>query len=166
MEVSYKIIALSLNYMTQKGIPIIIKGKSFYIEYSQNDNFHILGLNNRPFQAIGNNHKNVEYRTNTKNSPFNFEAIKIGDVIRFINEEDGECLEVKVVRISHYNTSKELFENEGLRNSSSKPKNIKEAINSLESHTGYKEGIKQFGIWAIGFEVIDKKLQETKSEII
>lgn len=138
-------------------IKIHINGKEYKIEYSRTKNYHVLGLNNRPFQAMKKYDKKVEYRTNTPNSSFNFKNIKLDDQIEFINETNGESIFAEISRISHYSTTRELFENEGLENSSSKPNTIDQAITSLESHTGYKEGIMQFGIWAIGVDLIDKK---------
>jgi len=116
---------------------------------------HVLDLNNRPFQAIKEKKKKVEYRTNTKYSAFDFGLIKAGDIIQFVNEINGDKLEVRVTRVSHYKTTRDLFESEGLANSSLKPESIEVAVERLESFTGYEEGIKLHGIRAIEFELIN-----------
>ncbi|KXK26256.1 MAG: hypothetical protein TR69_WS6001001251 [candidate division WS6 bacterium OLB20] len=56
---------------------ILIKGKTIRIEYSKDGNTHVLGINDRPFNAISNKSKKVEYRTNTPHSPFDFNEIKV-----------------------------------------------------------------------------------------
>ncbi len=131
-----------------------INGKQVQIDYTENSGVHIFGLNDRPFKAIATGMKEVEYRTNTTNSPFDFDVLKPGDRIRFINEATGGSLLTEVTRITHYDDAYRLYENEGLQNSSSRPGTIGEAVDRLESLTGYKEGIMQNGIYAIGIKVL------------
>ncbi|MFQ5493387.1 MAG: VOC family protein [Candidatus Dojkabacteria bacterium] len=131
------------------SLRVQIGKRSVEIDYTSPEGIHILGISDRPFEAIVNDTKRVEYRTNTLHSPFDYSRIRKGDGVRFINEQTGETLERKVSRISHYNTTRELYENEGLNNSSSKPRTVDEAISRLESLTGYKEGIAKNGVFAI-----------------
>lgn len=93
----------------------------------------------------------VEYRTNVSHLNFDFNQLKIGDQIKFVDNISGENLIVRVKDIRHYSNTYDLFKNEGLSNSSSNPKNIHEAVERLEAFTGYKEGIKRCGVWAIEF---------------
>lgn len=110
-----------------------------------------LQLNPRPFDAIRNGLKKVEYRTNVSHLNFDFCKLKVGDEIKFVNNISNDNIIVKVIDIRHYQNSFELFTNEGLSNSSSNPKTIDEAIERLESFTGYKEGVRKYGVWAIEF---------------
>ncbi len=112
-----------------------------------------LDINNRAFQAIKNRTKQIEYRTNTSSNKINFAEINIGDIINFNNEND-EIVKTIVKRITHYNNANELYKNEGLNNSSSKPRTINEAVKRIESLKGYKKGIKTYGIWAIELNLI------------
>ncbi|HEC65591.1 MAG TPA: hypothetical protein ENI23_09865 [bacterium] len=110
---------------------------------------HKFGTSHRPFEAIKNKTKKVEYRTTASNDKYDFSSVKAGDELLLFDEDIGEELELDVVRVSHYNSTRKALENEGLSHSSSKPKTIEEAIDSIESHTGYKEAIKKHGLYAI-----------------
>ena len=116
---------------------------------------YTLEVNNRAFRAIKSGLKSVEYRTNSVSSKINFNNLKEGDKIKFFSELGNDEILVEVIRVTHYNTSKELFKSEGLNNSSSKPRTIEDAVKRLETFTDYKENIKKFGVFAIEFQVID-----------
>ena len=139
-----------------KGIIVNIKGVDTKIEYSI-DNFHILGLWDRPFKTIQDGSKQIEVRTNTQQIPFDFNLVTEGDQIKFINEMTGEELITKVVEINKYESARLFLEEVGLEHSSSKPKNIDEGVKAIESHTGYQEGIKKHGLFAIKIEKIQTK---------
>lgn len=137
-----------------KGIIVNIKGVDTKVEYSI-DNLHILGLWDRPFKAIQHGSKRIEVRTNTEQIPFDFNLVKKGDQIKFINEKTGEELITKVVKVDKYKSARLFLEEVGLENSSSKPQNIDEGVESIESYTGYKEGIKKHGLFAIKIEKME-----------
>ena len=117
---------------------------------------HKFGTSHRPFEAIKNKTKSVEYRTTTSNDTYGFSSVEAGDELLLFDEDTGEELELNIIRVSHYKSTKELFESEGLEHSSSKPKTIVEAIDSLENHTDYKKSIKENGIYAIELKLKQK----------
>jgi len=131
---------------------IWIKGRQIKICYSRDQHTHVFGLNDRPFNAIQSGEKQVEFRTSTSQLPFDYATITPNDRIVFINEETGEELIRAIIRVTHYQSSRELDENEGLQHSSSKPATIDEAIERLESLTDYKASIAKHGVWAIQFQ--------------
>ena len=114
-----------------------------------------LDLNPRPFKAIKNGTKKIEGRIpidNDKNIPFN--KIKKGDIITFTNNFNNEKMKVQVLGIKHYSTFKEMLESEGTERVLSSKGNVEEGIKSYESLSGYKEGIKKHGVYAIEIEKI------------
>jgi ASC-1-like (ASCH) protein len=141
--------------MSNIGIEISILGNPVSIDFTGKDGRHIWGLWDQPFQAIKKGTKKVEARANVAHIPFDYSIVKQGDEIEFVNELNNERLFAKVKRVSHYNSSKELYINEGLSISSSNPKSIAEGISNLEKHTGYKEAIKNNGIFAFELELIE-----------
>jgi ASC-1-like (ASCH) protein len=138
-----------------KGIIIKINGEDTKIEYTDRGT-HILGLWGRPFDAIKNGQKSIEVRTNTAQIPFDFNLVKVGDKINFVNEQTGETLLTEVKNISKYDSAKEYLEKVGFAHSSSKPKTMEEAISAIESHTGYKEGITRYGLFAFTISLLHK----------
>lgn len=137
------------NIMQTNEFYIIIVGEKIRIEYSKSPNYHVVGLNDRPFIAIKNGTKKIEVRTNTSHSPFDYFSIKPSDEIEFINEITGESLIVKVVDIRKYNSVRELLEAEGTRNVLSSCGNLEQGIISINRLTGYFESIPKFGVLAI-----------------
>lgn len=110
---------------------------------------HFLEISHRAFLAILSGSKKVEYRTNTLSTKVDFSLVKSGDKMQFIDDDTGEALLKDVSRVTRYKSAEDMYRAEGLKNSSSKPRNITEAVTRIESFTGYKEGIKKNGIWAI-----------------
>lgn len=76
-------------------------------------------------------------------------------MVEFVNEFVNERLLARVKRVSHFNSSRELFLHEGLAISSANPTIIEEGIANLEKHTGYAEAIKKSGIYAFELELIE-----------
>lgn len=132
-----------------EGIKTIAGGKEVMIEYSKSPDYHIIGLNNRPFKAIKNGTKKIEVRTNTPNSPFDYFSIKPDDQIELTNEETGESLVTKVKDIRKYSSVRELLESEGTRNVLSSGGNLEQGIISINRLTGYFENIPKYGVLAI-----------------
>lgn len=115
-----------------------------------------LNLNPRPFEAIKNGTKNIEGRVPTeqdKNVPFN--KIKKGDTIIFNNNSNEDIMKVRVLGVKYYSTFKEMLESEGTERVLSSKGTIEEGIKSYESFSGYKEGVKKHGVYAIEIEKID-----------
>lgn len=134
---------------------ILVNGKNIEVNYSLEDNYHIIDLNDRPFNAIKNKTKTVEIRTNTPYIPFDFFKIKPLDKIQFVNNTSGETALVKVIRINKYDSVRELLEAEGTLNALSSGGNIEQGIVSVSNLTGYKESIPKSGILGIKVEVIE-----------
>lgn len=132
-----------------EGIKTIAGGKEVMIEYSKSPDYHIIGLNNRPFNSIKNGYKKIEVRTNTPNSPLDYFSIKPNDQIEFINEETGESLVTKVKDIRKYISVRDLLESEGTRNVLSSGGNLEQGIISINRLTGYFESIPRYGVLAI-----------------
>lgn len=116
---------------------------------------YTLDINNRPFRAIKAGTKRVEGRTPTRFDKAPFDKLNPGDLITFINNVSGEKLTVKVTFIHHYPNVRTMLTKEGVENVlSSSPKTIEHGIKSYNSLRGYKEGIKQNGIYAIGLKLL------------
>ena len=115
---------------------------------------YTLDINNRPFRAILAGTKKVEVRTTTQFDKTPYNKLESGDSITFINNESNATLTVSVVFVHHYSDVKEMLEKEGVQNVlSSGPKTITHGVKSYNSLYGYKEGIKKYGIYAIGLEL-------------
>jgi ASC-1-like (ASCH) protein len=84
----------------EKGFTININGKSTQIEYSDG-NTHIVGLMERPFGAIKSGKKTIEIRANSDERPFDYSVVKANYMLRFINEESGESIDTKVIRLTY-----------------------------------------------------------------
>lgn len=111
--------------------------------------------NDRPFKAILAGTKKVEGRTITDNDKTPYNIMKPGDTITIINNSSGKNIKVIINFIHHYSDVKKMLETEGPENVlSSEPKTIDHGIESFDSITGYMEGIRKNGIYAIGIEVI------------
>lgn len=116
---------------------------------------YTLYINDRPFKAIKARSKKVEGRTSTSFDKTPYTKLRPRDLIRFINNLSKESLETKISFVHHYPNVKEMLEKEGVENVlSSEPKTIKHGIESYNSLTSYKEGIKKNGIYAIGLELL------------
>ena len=114
---------------------------------------YYLDLNPRPFEAIKNGTKKIEGRVPIdadKNIPFN--KIKKGDTIIFTNNSNKDIIKVRVLAIKHYSNFKGMLESEGTKRVLSSKGDIKKGIKSYESISGYKEGVKKHGVYAIEIE--------------
>ena len=111
--------------------------------------------NDRPFKAIKARTKKVEGRTNVDHDKTPYDEFIAGDTINLINNLTNETLKVKVIFIHHYPTVQEMLEKEGPENVlSSEPKTIALGIQAYNAINGYEEGIKKYGIYAIGLELL------------
>lgn len=136
-----------------KGITITINGKNYVIEYSLKHDYHIIGINDRPFNAIKNKTKTIEARTNTPYSPFDYFQIKPGHIIEFINEATGESLITRVNRVTKYHDARELLVHEGTKKVLSSGAELEQGVKNLQNLTGYEQSIPKYGILAIEVEV-------------
>ena len=110
-----------------------------------------LNLNDRAFKSIINKTKKVEIRTNT--DKHNYNELKINDLIEFTNSENHKIL-CKVMDVVHYNSVEELLMLEGTRYTTSSTNDYQEAINNIYKLNGYREKIKQDGVFAIHLEYL------------
>ncbi|MGF1727657.1 ASCH domain-containing protein [Photobacterium nomapromontoriensis] len=131
-----------------KGIIIDINGIPTKIEYSEGST-HIVGLMDRPYGAIKSGKKTIEIRANSDEHPFDYSIVKASHMLRFINENSGEAMDTKVIRVTHYPNVRILFETEGTENTLSVPWSVEEGIDLIHSFSGYKESIKKYGVYAI-----------------
>ena len=137
----------------EKEIIININGNPVPIEYSDG-NTHIVGLMDKPFGAIKSGKKRVEIRANSDERSFDYSTVKANHTLRFINEESGEAMDTRVVRVTHYPNVKALFETEGTEKTLSVPWSVDQGIELIHSFPGYKESIEKNGVYAIEIEAI------------
>ena len=135
-------------------LTIKINGENKNTYYSEG-NTHIIGLLDRPFKAIKERRKIIEVRTNTPRIPFDFKVIKIGDFIKFINENTGEELLVRVKRIAKYSDIRSLLETETPSKVLSSGGDIEQGIVSINSISQYKEMILLNGLLAFEIELAE-----------
>jgi len=136
----------------EKGFTININGKSIQIEYSDG-NTHIVGLMEWPFAAIKSGKKTIEIRANSDERPFDYSVINDNDILRFINEESGEFIDTKVIRVTHYTNLRALFAAEGTEKSLPVSWSVDQGIELIHSFPGYKTGIEKYGVYAIEIKI-------------
>ena len=84
-----------------------------------------------------------------------FDKIKKGDTIIFNNNSNKDIIKVKVLGVRHYSNFREMLESEGIERVLSSKGNVEEGIKSYGGFSGYKEGVKKHGVYAIEIEKID-----------
>ena len=112
-----------------------------------------LNINNRAAKAIKNGTKRIEIRANKNNSNNDYSKLEIGDVIEFTSD-DKEIFYVKVKEVNYYKTLEELLMLEGTRYTTSSTNVYKEAINNVYKINGYKDAIRDNGVYAIHIEYL------------
>lgn len=112
-----------------------------------------LNLNNRAFQAIINRTKRIEIRTNTDSH--NYDELKINDLIEFTNDNKKTIL-CRVIDVVHYDSAEELLMLEGTKYTTSSTNDYQEAVERIYNLNGYRERIKQYGVYAIHLEYLYK----------
>lgn len=110
-----------------------------------------LNINNRAFNAIKEKRKRVEIRVTTDG--LDYKLVKKDDIIKFTSY-DNETLKCRVVKNNWYPTMEELLTIEGCKYTLSSTDDFDEGVKSINSFTGYKEGIKKNGVHAIHIEPI------------
>lgn len=107
-------------------------------------------LNDMPFDAIKIGKKKIETRIQTDDHPKSeFEGMKEGEQIIFTKESVGEKMTVQILGVRHYEDIASLLNSEGQENVMSYDTTREKALLSWNSLSGYEEGIKKYGIWAI-----------------
>ena len=117
---------------------------------------YTIEINNRPWRAIKNRTKEIEVRTNTQFDEFDYGILKQEDTLTLINNDTQELFGVKILRVTHYNTIRELLEKEGTKKTLSSGKDLEGGIMSINSLKGYKEGIDKNGVWALKIQLIEE----------
>lgn len=112
-----------------------------------------LEINDRAFLAIKELRKKVEIRANNDSEVFDYGKIHETDIINFINSR-GEKMECRVTKISWYKSIENLLNYEGTEYTLSSTNDFDEGVKSINSITGYKEGIAKNGVYAIHIEPI------------
>lgn len=110
-----------------------------------------LDINDRAALAIKNKTKRVEIRANTNNHDYSL--LKENDVIEFDSDVFGKFY-VKVKEVNYYDTLEELLTLEGTRYTTSSTNDYNEAIENVNKINGYKEAIKNSGVFAIHIEYL------------
>ena len=95
--------------------------------------------------------KRIEIRTNTGNVDYS-KLIK-NDIIVFKNENGGKIV-WKIIEVNHYKNVEELIMLEGTRYTTSSTNVYEEAVNNINKLNGYKEAIKNYGVYAIHIEYL------------
>lgn len=113
-------------------------------------------INNRAFKAIKERKKRVEIRTTKlKNNHFDYSVLKNNDKIIFTSY-DNDRIKCLVTKINWYKSIEELLILEGTRYTLSSTNDYQEGINSINRLDGYKEAIKQNGVFAIHITPIEE----------
>ncbi len=112
-----------------------------------------LDINDRAALAIKNNTKRIEIRVNKENNRYDYSKLKPNDVIEFSSNNLGKFY-AKVKEVNHYENLDELFTLEGTKYTTSSTNDKDEAIESINTLDGYKEAIKQNGVYAIHIEYL------------
>lgn len=110
-----------------------------------------LDLNDRAFNAIINKTKRIEIRANTKNN--NYSKYEVGDIIVFNNSEN-KTINCRIKEINKYESIEQLLTLEGTKYTLSSTNNYEDGIKSINSLNGYKESIKENGVYAIHIEYL------------
>ena len=108
-----------------------------------------LNINDRAALAIKNNTKRVEIRAYKKD----YSKLKKNDIIEFNSDKLG-IFYVKVKEVNYYKTLEELFTMEGTRYTTSSTNDKDEAIKNVNKIDGYKDIIKEKGVFAIHIEYL------------
>ncbi len=107
-----------------------------------------LNINDRAALAIKNNMKRVEIRANKKQSNHDYSKLKENDIIEFNSNVLG-VFYVKVKQVNYYQSIEELLMQEGTRYTTSSTNDYNQAIENIYKINGYKEAIKENGVYAI-----------------
>ncbi len=116
---------------------------------------YIFNLRSQYFTAIKSGVKTVEGRAPKDENDKTFDKMVFGDVITFTNQENGEQLTCSVLTVNKYSNTKEMLEVNGLRNILPGVSTIEEGIAIYNNLKDYKERIVGFGIYAIGFKLLN-----------
>lgn len=112
-----------------------------------------LDLNDRPFKAIKAGTKKVEGRAQINSEENIYEKMVPGDTITFTNNISNEQIVCEILFIHHCDNVRKMLETEGTKNVLSSGLDIEGGIKSYNSLDGYEEGIKKYGIYAIGVKM-------------
>ncbi len=104
--------------------------------------WHNINVQNPWFTYIASGEKTVEGRLNTSK----FASLRIGDSIRFINNDQKVC--VKIVDIQKYKTFEEYLSQEGLKRTLPNIKTIEKGI-AVYRQFYSEDKEREFGICAI-----------------
>ena len=112
-------------------------------------------INNRAFKAIKERRKRVEIRaTKVGNNHFDYGILKMNDIIHF-NSFDNEKIDCIITDVNWYETIEELLTLEGTRYTLSSTDDFNEGVESINSLNGYREAIKNNGVYAIHIKTIN-----------
>lgn len=114
-----------------------------------------LSINDRPFMAIRAGTKKIEGRAPKNEDDKQYELMSVGDTITFINNSTNEQMMCEITSVSKYFDVRSMLEAEGTKNVLSSGLDIEGGIKSYNSLDGYEDGIKKFGIYAIGIRFIE-----------
>lgn len=110
-----------------------------------------LDINDRAANAIKNETKKIEIRTNKNNEKYN--KLKYGDIIEF-NSNNLGIFYVKVIKVNYYKTIEELLTLEGTRYTTSSTNDYNEAIKNIYKLNNYEKLIKENGVFAIHIQYL------------
>ncbi len=107
-------------------------------------------INDLSFKSLKSGKKKIETRIESESHPKSqFEGMKPGEKIILTNISTKEVMEAEIIRVKHYKDVAELLDKEGQKNVMSYDCSREEALVSWNVYSGYEEGIKKHGIWAI-----------------
>lgn len=111
-----------------------------------------LNINDRAALAIKNKTKRIEIRAN-KDEKIDYSKIKKNDIIKFTSKKLG-VFYAEVKEVNYYKNLEELLTLEGTRYTTSSTNNYDEAIKNVYKLDGYKDAIKNYGVYAIHIDYL------------
>ncbi len=117
---------------------------------------YALDINDRPFKAIKAGTKKVEGRTLTDWDGTPYGGMVAGDTIVFANNVTNEKMTCEVLFVRKYPDVRSMLAAEGTQNVLSSGLDVEGGVKSYNGLEGYEEGIKKFGIYAIGIKTINE----------
>jgi ASC-1-like (ASCH) protein len=110
-----------------------------------------LGLQDLDYKQIKEGLKTIELRAPSSNK--SYDQLREGDELTFVNENSGEQLITRIIRIKHYSTVDALLEQISFEKINPHLSSKKMVIDKLFSIPTYEQRIKKDGVYAIEFRL-------------
>lgn len=115
-----------------------------------------LDINDRAFRAIKDLKKRIEIRTTKIGNHFDYKNLKVNDTILFTSYSNDKML-IKITDINWYESIEKLLTMEGTKYTLSSTDDYNEGIKSINNISGYKDAIRENGVYAIHIKYLEDK---------